>query len=843
MMAGYGFPHQPTSFVGREEEMADVINKLADPACRLLTIVGPGGIGKTRLAVETAVRIAPDFADGVRFASLQAVETADFLAAMADTLSITLSGQNAPHIRLLRYLQDRQTVLILDNFEHLLSQAPFLSQIVQETTAVKLLVTSRQALNLQSEWRYPLWGLPVPPESTTIDVAIAYGAVQLFRERVSQVRPEFSLKTDLTAVIQICRLLEGSPLALELAASWARSLSCTAIAGEIQHSLTILSTHLQDVPERHRSMRAVFNQSWQHLSTEEREVFRRLSVFHGGFEREAAQVVAGASLAVLSALVDKSLIWCEPDGRYQLHQPLYQYAQHRLEQAADEAARVHQLHSAYYNDFLHAQFDDIVGGQQRQAIAIIASELENIRAAWCWAADHNDVALLDKAADTMYNFYQFQSRYLEGVNALERAIQGFDHNDPSPQSEKALVRLLIAATWLYIRLGQLEKAETSLAQARAIYDRLQLPPLPGLATDPLLALGIMALIRGDYKEAARLGEASRQISEAYNHQGNLKVAYYLIARAAYMQGDYEVARQQAQKAYATARAAGSRWFSAYCLNELGHIAAVLGDYPTAIGHYWGSYAIREEFDDAEGMALALTHLGQVALQQQNAARARWLFTRSLNIYRELDDSGGLATALHGLGQAALIQGDEQEARRYLQQSLQIAVDIQYTPLILAIIVTVGKLLLPARLPAGIVAWLAFVCQHQATDYQIKVRAEKMLEQQRTRLTAEQMENAIRQGQAEALATLVQTVQAGLAAGIEKPPRNAVDTPQPLIEPLTEREQEILRLLAQGLTNKEIAAQLTIVVGTVKTHNHNIYGKLGVDNRLQAVTRAQELNLL
>jgi DNA-binding NarL/FixJ family response regulator len=267
---------------------------------------------------------------------------------------------------------------------------------------------------------------------------------------------------------------------------------------------------------------------------------------------------------------------------------------------------------------------------------------------------------------------------------------------------------------------------------------------------------------------------------------------------------------------------------------------VLGDYPTAIGHYWGSYAIREAFDDAEGMAVALNHLGQVVLQQQNAARAHWLFSRSLTIYRELDDSGGLATALYGLGQAALVQGNEQEARRYLNQSLQTAVAIQFTPLILAIVVTAGKSLLPTRPPADIVTWLAFVSRHQATDYQIKVQAEQLLEQQRTQLTAGQIENAVRQGQAQTLAKLVQTVQAGLAAGVEEP---AVDTPQPLIEPLTEREQEILRLLAQGLTNKEIANRLTIVVGTVKTHNHNIYGKLGVDNRLQAVTCAQQLNLL
>jgi predicted ATPase/DNA-binding NarL/FixJ family response regulator len=852
-MAGQTFPQQATSFVGREEEMADISSRLADPACRLLTLVGPGGIGKTRLAVETAVRVASDFADGVRFVNLQTVETADFLAAIADALAITLSGQNGPQTRLLSYLQDKEMLLVLDNFEHLLSQATFLSQILSETACVNLLVTSRQALNLQHEWLYPLRGLPVPLDSATTDVMTNCGAVQLFRERVNKVRPKFSLNNELTAVSRICRLLEGSPLALELAASWAKSLACTAIADEIQHNLAFLTTNLQDVPPRHRSMQAVFDQTWQFLSAEERQTFRCLSVFRGGFERDAAQRVAGASLSILSALVDKSLIWCQPDGRYHLHEPLRQYAQHRLEEEPDTATHthVHRLHSAYYNAFLHVQFDDIVGGQQRQAVANVASELENVRTAWRWAADHNDVALLHKAADTLYNFYQFQSRYLEGVTTLERAIQGFRQNESSPQSEKVLVRLLVAAAWFYIRLGHLEKAEAGLAHAQAIYDRLQIPPLPGLATDPLLPLGIMALIQGNYEKAARLGEASRQINKTHDHQGNLKTAYYLLARAAYVQGEYEAAQWQAQKAYTTARAAGNRWFSAYCLNELGNIAAVLGDYPTAIGHYWGSYAIREEFDDAEGMAVALIHLGRVALQQQNAARAHWLFTRSLAIYRELNDSGGLATALHGLAQAALIQGNDQEAHQQLQQSLQIAANIQFVPLILAVIVTAGELLLPIRPPADIVAWLVFVGQQQATDYQVKIRAEQMLEQQRIQLTAEQMENAVRDGQAHTLTSLIQTVQAGLAIGKRTmtapnaPENEPVHPPasQSLIEPLTEREEEILHLLAQGLTNKEIANQLTIVIGTVKTHNHNIYGKLGVDNRLQAVTRARELNLL
>jgi predicted ATPase/DNA-binding NarL/FixJ family response regulator len=851
MMAGQMFPQQSTSFVGREEEMADITGKLADPACRLLTLVGPGGIGKTRLAVETAVQSAPNFADGIRFVNLQAIETADFLSAVADALSITLSGQITPQTRLLNYLQDKEMLLVLDNFEHRLSQAPFLSQIVQETAAVKLLVTSRQALNLQPEWLYPLRGLPVPPDSATADVVAACGAVQLFRERVGKVRPKFSLDGELTAVGRICRLLEGSPLALELAASWARHLSCTAIADEIQDNLAFLTTNLRDVPERHRSMRAVFDQSWQRLAPKERRVFKQLSIFRGGFNREAAEAVAGASLTILSALVDNSLIWCRPDGRYHVHELLRQYAQTKLAQEPAAASRIRQLHSAYYIDLLQSQSDDILGGQQRQAMSNIASELDNVRIAWRWAADQNQVAMLPKAIDTLYNFYQFQSRYLEGVGAFERAIQGFAPDGLPPQSEKVLARLLVAAAWFHIRLGRLEEAQMRLQKARALYDRLQIPPPPGRATDPLVPLGIIALIQGKYEEAARLGAKSRQIGEADNHQGNLDTAYYLLARAAYAQGDYETAQQQAQQAHAASLAAGHRWFSAYCLNELGNIAAAMGDATTAIGHYGGSYAIREEFDDEEGMAVALTHLGQVALQQQNAARAHRSFEKSLAIYRELNDNGGLATALHGLGQTAVMQGAEQDACHYLQQALQIAAKIQFVPLILAIIVTATELRPQTPSPVDVVTWLAFVRRQQAAEYQVKVRADKILAQQRTQLTAEQMENAVRQGRSQTLPAIVQAVQLELSAAKQAPAAERATgskhfrppTQQPQIEPLTEREQEVLHLLAQGLTNKEIAARLTVVEGTIKSHNHNIYGKLGVDNRLQAVTRARELHLL
>jgi predicted ATPase len=322
--------------VGRTEELASLSTRLAEAACRLLTLVGPGGNGKTRLAIELARQKAPDFANGVYFVALQPVSSPDRLTAtIAEGIGFSFYGQDDPEAQLLSFLSERQSLLLLDNFEHLLETADLLARMLAAAPGLKLLVTSREALNLQEEWLWHVRGMHFPDADRVADIE-AFSALKLFTERARRVRQDFSPEAEQSCIIRICQLVGGTPLALELAAAWLKTLPCDKIVHEIERNLDFLASNMRNIPERHRSMRAVFEQSWLLLSEDERLVLKRLSVFRGGFRQPAAEAVAGASLLTLSSLADKSLLYVDASGRFEIHELLRQFAEERLEREAGE---------------------------------------------------------------------------------------------------------------------------------------------------------------------------------------------------------------------------------------------------------------------------------------------------------------------------------------------------------------------------------------------------------------------------------------------------------------------------------------------------------------------------
>ena len=318
----HNLPVQPTPFVGREDELDQVAQYLADPACRLLTVVGPGGMGKSRLAIQAAEEQLSAFNDGVWFVPLAPLDSADLLSsAIMDALGTPLQGATEPNVQLLNYLRERHLLLILDNFEHLFEGASLVVEMLGSAPQLKVLVTSRERLRLRQEWALSLRGMRVPEGSAAPEEAMAaledYSALQLFVQCARRAQSGFSLAAAGTdAVIRICQLVDGMPLAIELAAPWIRVMPCEDIVQEIEGGLDLLTTTLRDVPQRHSSMQAVFKGSWQLLSDRERAVLRQLSVFRGGFRRQAAEVVADASLRVLSSLVDRSWVRATLAGRY-----------------------------------------------------------------------------------------------------------------------------------------------------------------------------------------------------------------------------------------------------------------------------------------------------------------------------------------------------------------------------------------------------------------------------------------------------------------------------------------------------------------------------------------------
>jgi predicted ATPase len=490
---------EATSFVGREDEVSSLSEQLTLSDCRLLTLVGPGGIGKTRLALKVAEQKLGRFEDGVFFIALASLHTPDaVVSAIASAVRFRFyEVEQSFEDQFLHYLHNKELLLILDNFEHQMAQVSLVEMVLTTAPRIKFLVTSREALNLDWEWRYEVRGLDIPKTARALNQS---SASRLFLERARRLQPQFSLADHADGILRICQLVNGMPLGIELAASWLKTLPCEAIADEIQNSIDFLATTLRNVPERHRSMRAVFDQSWRMLSDEERDVLARLAVFRGGFEREAAQQIAGANLIMLTGLVDKSLLQC--DQRYSVHELLRQYVTEQMPSQAMYAA-----YSAYYMEFFIAREADIKGRRQWAAIDELTIEFENIRAAWRWYVEQQDISMINRALDSLFVFSMFRhfgttEELLREVREREDLLRDVRDQLEPPEHEQIWGR--IAARHEVLRLPNPEVRATiehCLTIARQYEDRNEIAFC-------LMALGYDAMSDGDYDRTIHFFEES-----------------------------------------------------------------------------------------------------------------------------------------------------------------------------------------------------------------------------------------------------------------------------------------------------------------------------------------------
>jgi len=834
MMDESTFTPQFGPLIGREKELTEVVERLENSACRLLTVVGPGGVGKTHLALEAASRLEDAYQDGIIFVNLQPVSAADFTASLAEALPLKLSGSEDPGAQLIRYLKDKHTLLLLDNFEHLLERATFLSKLLSQTTRLKLFVTSREALHLNDEWLYPLPGLAVPSQPRRGQLT-DYSAVRLFAEQARRLNPAFSLEKEGEDVAQICRLVGGLPLALKLAASWSRTIDCAEIADEIERNLDFLARPLRDTPERHHSIQAAFNKTWNLLAAEERRVFRQLSVFKGGFHREAAQEVAGADLEILSSLVDKSML--RHEDRYHIHELLRQFGEEKLMASPEKARTVRQRFITYYADFLHRRLEAINGAAQFQAASEIAGEWENIRTAWQQATAAGETDAIQRAASTYFYFCQLRSRFLEGANALQAAAAQIENQAVSSERDLTLALLFNHEGWLRIRTGEFKRAQHILQKSCDLYEGRDVPPLPFMGNDSSVPLALTSTVLGSPGRAVELCKSALAGADARGDQHNQAFAHYGLAAALISQGRYQTAYHHARQACELARETGNRWFLAYPLIELGNAALAMDQTSEAEESYRESYVIKEAFDDPEGMAVTLSRLGEVAVQGGRYEEAQDWLTKSLELYRDLNDRGGLAGSLLGLGKVAHVTGDHPTAGRYFRQALDIAVKIQFRPLALSILVEIAALYSSFDKYKLAVTLLALTEGHPASKHETRQRAQRQLQSLQSRMTESDFQSEVRQASGLDLDGTLKKVETKIAALFEN-----VKGAQPLAEPLTDRELDVLRLIAKGYTNEEISEELVLAVGTVKWYASQIYGKLGVSNRTRAAMRVRELDL-
>lgn len=832
-------PRPATAFLGREAELKELAGLLANPDVRLLAICGPGGAGKTRLALEAAARNSARFADGAVLVPLQPADSvAGAVTAIADALAIPLTGGGDPYEQILGALRDKQLLLVLDNAEQLGEAVVLFSRLLAAAPSLTLLVTSREALKLQEEWHYPLEGLTLSDDSGE-----GGDALRLFIERARQVRPDLALESERAAAREICLLVEGIPLALELAAAWTRTLSCAAIAAEIGRGLDLLTTSMRNIPLRHRSLRAVCDQSWALLRPEEQRAFCRLALFRAGFSAAAAAEVAGASLPLLDALIGKSLVRLAPGGRYHIHALLRQYGEERLAEQAGALAQTVAAAGRFYAAFLSSWFGRCaVGGVTPEALVVIAPELENISAHWGDILAASDGEELRGIALLIQNVYFARGPYPQGVALTTVAVEQLRTRPATPERRVAEADGLNSLGWFQVRQGQIGEARRFFTASAAIYEESGQPRPVGDCTDPLMGLGVVALIGGEYREAVRLGMVVLQQGEAEGHRGNQLNGLYVLTGAALAQGQYPVAERYARRMDALAEETDNRWFRAYCQIELGRIASGLGGYTEAQDHYAAAYRLREAFADPQGMAVALAEQGGAALLAGAPAEAARRYERSLAIYRYLGDQGGHAAALDGLGRAHLALGARASARAALTQALHTTVAMAFIPLQLQVLVSVAELLIATGDRAQGFTLIQLVARHPAADSVANQRAQALLLSAGATLAPLALG-----GETEDLERLVsgalRSLDALMVADMPIPTVGEAGDAADLVEPLSEREREILGQIAAGRSNQEIAEQLIFSLGTVKWYTSQIYGKLGVKSRTQAIARARELGLL
>jgi predicted ATPase/DNA-binding SARP family transcriptional activator/Tfp pilus assembly protein PilF len=618
-------PTPTTSFIGRDLELAEIASLLDENEVRLLTLLGPGGVGKTRIALQAASELARRYRDGAHFVSLESLTSPNAIPqAVAEALAITLQGQEELLEQVIDFLKVKNLLLVLDNFEHLVDGATIVSDFIRACPEVDILVTSRERLNLDEEHILSLEGLGIPNDKTSLEDALSYDAVVLFIERAKRVRSSFTLtKEELPAVLEICQLVQGFPLGIELAAAWVKLMPCQEIADEIAKNLDFLESSSRNALERHRSLRATFEYSWQLLTDKEQETLRKLSVFRGGFTREAASFVANANISLLAALVDKSLLRVL-ENRYDFHPLLHHYAQEKLAQVTADASQTRAKHALFFVDLVE-QTSSGHSSRQVEILKQLDKEHDNVLEVlrWVQASAHPDLGL--RLVAGLHDFWESRGLVAEG------------------------------RAWLTTILSHPKAAEQPRLRGRA-----------------LNSAGNLAWSHADYTAARAYFEEKLAIAISLADDDELAKTFNGLALVASEQGDNETARKHYEAALSILRNLGERDKMAVVINNLGIVATEQGDYETARTLYEESLAISRQHNNKSTMTLALINLGLTVWRLGDYDGAATLLQEGLELSRMLPHLPAVIASLSNLGIILLDKGEETSALEYSKEALALA---------------------------------------------------------------------------------------------------------------------------------------------------------------------------
>jgi predicted ATPase/DNA-binding SARP family transcriptional activator len=724
----HNLPPAPTPLVGRVKELAVLSQRLNDPTCRLLTLFGPGGIGKTRLALALAERERERFLEGAYYVPLSDVASARHVPlAIAEAMGVSFEGARSFAEQLLNYLNGREVLLILDNFEQLLEGTSFIQRLLNGAPTIKVLVASRVVLNIPGEWTFEVTGLGLPdPSAQDLDTA---DAVQLFLQKARRRQHDFAPRpSELQAIGQICRLVEGIPLAVEQAASWLRVMNTRQLVGELDRGIFILTHAVRPEDDRHRSMWAVLEQSWHLLGAEEQKAFRGMSLFRGGFTRQAAEKITGTTIPTLAALVNHSMLrFDEASARYQMHELIRQFAAEKLADDETTEAALRDQHAAYYASFMGRRQRALEGKQERMMLNEIRNDLENVRAAWNRVLEQQNAKVVPSFVRSLWYFLEVEGWYWEGLEVYREALNCLRSVSRSQKMDPILrdVRgqILCYYGWFLFRTGSYQEADRTLQNGIALLRACRDEQALSL---PIFCQAFCNFLLGNYVQAKEQLHESETLGTIYKDQA---VELYAKSVRIFLQlstGDQpdthtiqEISQLIADKLGAARIVSNSHYLLGLC-------ALARGEFDLAERHLQEGLIISRRAGDTWNMGLIQHYLGRVSLARKDWMIAKERQEAGSSLMELLGEKLGIVFCLLGLGWAEQGLKNHRASRDHFNEALEIAADIHVPPQILEALMGIASCLLMEGEVDRAADLLSIIVAHPATAFPVRQQAQAML---------------------------------------------------------------------------------------------------------------------